>query len=126
MNLEQTKMKVQAHMIEQQANTCKCNTPPFHFADYDAVDFDTGNSIAEISLETCKHCGYIWLKYLIEDPSRSGSGRWWRVLVPASQVATITADNAKAFIQNQTEGFVGGSYFGSTGTKISGRKIEIR
>lgn len=90
------------------------------------MDFDTGNSIAEISLQTCKHCGNVWLKYLIEDPSRSGSRRWWRVLVPASQVPGITADNAKAFIQNQTECSVGGSYFGSTGSKISGRKIEIR
>ncbi|HOY70220.1 MAG TPA: hypothetical protein PL131_11260 [Methylotenera sp.] len=113
-------------MIKHQSTLCKCNIPPFHYADYDSVDFDTGNSIAEISLQNCKHCGNIWLKYLIEDPSRSGSGRWWRVLVPASQVASITADNAKAFIENQTEGIVGGSYFGSTGMKISGRKIEIR
>lgn len=59
------------------------------------------------------------LKYLIEEPHISRSGHWWRVLVPANEVANINASNAKAFIDNQTEGFAGGSYFESTGFKYS-------
>jgi hypothetical protein len=99
--------------------SCKCQAPPFHFADYDIVELGEDLHGAEASLWTCKLCGATWLKYLIEEPHFSQSGRWWRVVVPSEKQTTMTALSAKAFVQQQQEGFAGGSYFRSTGHKVS-------
>jgi hypothetical protein len=98
---------------------CKCHSPPFHFADYETVELGEDSHGAEVSLSTCRRCGLVWLNYLVEEPHYSRSGRWWRVAVPREQRIAISAKTAREFIQQQDEGFVGGSYFESTGRKVS-------
>jgi hypothetical protein len=103
------------------ASPCKCRTPPFGHTDYEIAELGEDATYGEVSLETCKHCGSIWLHYLVEDPGRTAAGRWWRVAVPANQLTSISVDGARKFIQEQTEGFLGGSYFRSSGQAFSGR-----
>lgn len=98
---------------------CVCRTPPFHYTLYDTVELGEDARGAEVSLSTCKSCGQAWLRYLIEEPHYSRSGRWWQVAVPTDRAAAVTAAMAREFIEAQGEGFVGGSYFNSTGRSVA-------
>ena len=102
------------------SNDCACHVPPFRFTDYETVDLGADPRGAEVSLETCRRCGQVWLKYLIEEPHYSRSGRWWRATVPPERRGEIGAANARAFVEAQPAGFVGGSFFDSTGKSVSG------
>ena len=53
---------------------CKCKKPPFHYLDYEVVCIGENNQ-AEASIETCKACRTVWLKFLIEEPHYLNSGR---------------------------------------------------
>lgn len=104
---------------------CRCQSPPFLYTDYTTIDLGEDSHGAEVSLSTCTRCGLIWLKYLIEEPHYSKSGRWWRVIVSPEQQSSIVADGARSFIEQQKEGFAGGSFFDSTGDRIYA-PIKIR
>jgi hypothetical protein len=106
---------------QRATSLCKCRTPPFLYSDYEVATLGEDATFGEVSLETCKQCGSVWLKYLIEDPGRTAAGRWWRVLVPNSQPVAISVDNAREFVRAQTGGFLGGSYFQSSGQVFNGR-----
>jgi len=98
---------------------CKCQEPPFNFADYETIELGEDSDGAEVSLSTCKQCQLVWLKYLIEEPQYSRSGRWWRVAVLPDHVNHLNVDTARDFIQQQPDGFVGGSYFESLGMRVT-------
>ena len=99
---------------------CTCSFPPFRYTDFETVELGADRHGAGVSLETCRRCARVWLKYLIEEPHQSRSGRWWRVVVPPERRDPITAASARTFIEAQQEGFVGGSCFDSTGKIVSG------
>jgi hypothetical protein len=104
--------------------SCRCTTPPFSASEFATRELGTDAEGAEVSIDTCRHCGRDWLRYLVEEPHHSRSGRWWRVAVPASMAPTLRAAQARGYIQLQVDGFVGGSYFDSAGRAITG-PIEI-
>ncbi|MBN2835218.1 MAG: hypothetical protein JXR48_09655 [Candidatus Delongbacteria bacterium] len=89
---------------------CKCKKPPFHYLDYDIVVLGE-NNLGEATLQTCKKCGAIWLKFLIEEPHYTNSGRWWRVQVSPNEMVSLTIDSAINYIEIQSECFVGGSFY---------------
>lgn len=94
-----------------------CQTPPFHYSNYNERALGEDEHGAEVSIATCMHCGTSWLRYFVEYPSFSRSGRWWKVAMSPEQATAISPHSAKAFIEAQSEAFVGGSYFNSTGFK---------
>lgn len=100
--------------------TCKCHQPPFHFSDFERMELGEDAFGAEVSLATCKQCGVAWLRYLIEEPHYSRSGRWWRVMLQPEMRNAISAANAKAFIEQQAHVFAGGSFFNSAGHSVDG------
>lgn len=98
---------------------CRCMTPPFHFSDFTSVEVGidrTKSRFGEVTLETCKHCGTVWLRYFVEYEYRSGSGRWYRGQIDTPLAAKLTPENAVAILEALPEYFYGGSYFGSTGS----------
>jgi hypothetical protein len=100
------------------SSPCICGHPPFHFSDYESRELgedSASEDVTTVSIEKCKHCGRYWLRYLLEQPEFSKSGRWWRVPIDSSNAETIEADDARSYIEQQVEGFVGGSYFESRG-----------
>lgn len=99
----------------QIASNCVCSKPPFHFKSFDTESIGEDSLGAEITIDTCKKCGQSWLKLLIEQPHHSRSGRWWRVAVSAENSKTLVVANIRAFIEQQTECFVGGSFYESSG-----------
>ncbi|MBI5722621.1 MAG: hypothetical protein HZA50_01590 [Planctomycetes bacterium] len=68
-------------------------------------------------METCIRCGARWLKYLIEEPHYTRSGRWWRVPLTGADLPEIGMDNIRQYIEKQPWCFVGGSFFNSTGAR---------
>ncbi|HEU4558400.1 MAG TPA: hypothetical protein VFS20_11145 [Longimicrobium sp.] len=103
-----------------EGDRCTCLTPPFWFEDFERTDLGEDASGAEVALETCKVCGRIWLKYLIEEPHYSRSARWWRAAVPEEELSQLSAASAREFIERQASCFVGGSGFGSSGRETLG------
>lgn len=99
---------------------CDCSTPPFRADRFEATELGMDDRYAEIAIETCRTCGRPWLRYRIEDEFRSRSGRWWRVPVPPSERDGMTAANARAFLERQRWGFLGGSHFESSGREWTG------
>ena len=98
---------------------CSCRRPPFQYTDYDTEHSGEDNHGADIAVSTCKACGSVWLKYLVEEPHHSRSGRWWRVELPADAAKGVSAASARGLIECSAEGFAGGSYYDSQGHAIS-------
>jgi hypothetical protein len=103
---------------------CKCHNPPFSFFNYEITELGEDIHGAEVSLQRCKLCSQVWLKYLVEEPHLSRSGRWWRVAVSQVQLGSDFRNIARELIQQQMQCFVGGSFFNSTG-KVSDAPIVI-
>ena len=103
---------------------CRCTAPPFDFLDYDSellgVD-ETNGRFGEVSVETCKACGAKWLRYFVEYEAFSESGRWYRGLVTAESLRSLTPELAVALLESLPWYFYGGSYFRTTGRKGLGR-----
>ncbi|MBI5513831.1 MAG: hypothetical protein HY909_08690 [Deltaproteobacteria bacterium] len=97
---------------------CRCLHPPFHHSDYTEtwVGVDpTHGRYGEVTLETCRHCGRVWLRYLVEYEAFKGSGRWYRALLPPAERADLHPTGAVALLERLEPRFAGGSYFASAG-----------
>lgn len=98
-------------------------TPPFNYQDYDSellgIDETNGRS-GEVTIETCKACGRMWLCYFVEYESFSQSGRWYRGLVTPEMVESLRPEQAAELLASLPWRSSGGSYFRSNGKKGSG------
>ncbi len=101
-------------------------TPPFWYRDYDSrplgVDMTKGRH-GEVSVETCKACGQMWLRYFVEYEFFSESGRWYRGPVTPKMVASLRPEQAPELLASLPWHFYGGSYFRSQGRKRAGPVI---
>ena len=109
------------------ADSCPvCGEPPFHHADFDSrhlgVDED-GGRFGEVSLERCRSCGRLWLRYLVEVEGFTSSGRWYRGAISEAEAEAITPADAIDYLGRLEWHFLGGSYYRSAGMKGTG---EIR
>jgi hypothetical protein len=111
--------------ISAMSEACACRRPPFRFQDYDTVLLGEDKHGAEVSVSLCRYCGATWLKYLIEEPHYSRSGRWWRVEIPAQGRKEVSAETAREWVEQSAEGFAGGSFFDSQGHAIAA-PIKLR
>ena len=98
---------------------CACKEPTFHFTDDQTVELGEDSHGAAISLSTCRHCGDLWLTYLIEWPHYSRSGRWWRVKVSPGEKQSVSIATARELIERAAGGFAGGSFFDSPGHPVT-------
>jgi hypothetical protein len=101
---------------------CLCMTPPFVFLDYEfellGLD-ETNGRFGEVSLQTCKACGRQWLHYFFEYEVFLKSGRWFRGLVPAEQLVSLSPESAVELLESLPRYFYSGSYFETTGRQGS-------
>lgn len=107
--------------------SCKCMTPPLHYQD---VEQDAAGDLfqedrwgGEITVERCKSCGTKWIRYFIEYPAFTSSGRWCRAPVTDEVLRNLSADEVLAYIVNQPLYLYGGSFFGSSG-KVGTRPVN--
>jgi len=97
--------------------SCKCMKHPFHFDNFDCIDLGEDKWGAEVSLLTCNKCRSVWLKYLIEEPHHTKSGRWWRVKFDYPTAKEFNFNAARQYIEQQHWCFRGGSFFTSDGAR---------
>ncbi len=93
---------------------CLCCKAPVNHKDYISHFLgtdETDGRFARVSLETCRHCGVLWLVYGFEIEGISQSGRWFRCPVTAENMQNLSADNALSFLENSDQTYCGGSYF---------------
>ncbi len=97
---------------------CSCMNPPFDYRDFIATEVGvdmTEGRYADVTIETCRHCGSVWLRYLVEYEFFSQSGRWYRGLITADVADSVTPETAAKILEDLPWRFGGGSYFNSFG-----------
>lgn len=102
---------------------CKCQTPPFHYTDYETIDLgidEQDGRYGEVSIEKCKVCGSTWLRYFVEYEAFNRSGRWYRGALPEKMIQGVTPENAAQILATLEPRYAGGSYFDSTGFLSTG------
>jgi hypothetical protein len=98
-------------------------TPPFDYRDFETASLgvdETNGRYGEVTVETCKACGSMWLRYFVEYEFFSESGRWYRGPVTAEIVESLKPEQAPALLSSLPWYFYGGSYFRTLGRKGSG------
>lgn len=94
-------------------------TLPLDYRDFErdstVEDFPDDRWGGEITVERCRRCGTLWLRYFIEHPNFTASGRWCRAPVTGQDLRTLTSDSVLAYLATQPFYIYGGSFFGSTG-----------
>ena len=101
-------------------NKCLCDTPPFNYMNYLITELGIDKFGGEVSIEKCNKCNSKWVKYLIEEPHYSQSGRWWRAKITNY---SINLDNSRKYIENQKQCFIGGSFYRHAGKLFIGKII---
>ena len=95
-------------------------TPPFHQSDFDTRSIgidETHLRFGEVSVDTCRACGAMWLRYSVEYEAFTESGRWFRGLVSPEEVRSLTPERAETVLQGLAWHFRGGSYFRTSGER---------
>ena len=98
-------------------------TPPFNYQDFETASLgvdETNGRYGEVTVETCRACGSMWLRYFVEYEFFSESGRWYRGPVTAEMVESLKPERALELLSSLPLYFYGGSYFRTPGRKGSG------
>lgn len=111
-----------AFQKEQPLTRCKCEEPPFFYLDYDRTEMGMDSMLGDVATDTCKTCGRVWLKYMLDEAHYKNSGRWWRVELTDGPV---DLEKAKEYIERKDSCFVGGSFHDSTG-KFVGSPCKVK
>jgi hypothetical protein len=81
------------------------------------------DNFAVVSLLKCSVCGQQWVRYFYEVEAFTASGRWYLGAIHTEQASHLTAENAKAILDDLSWYFYGGSYYGGRSGRASGRII---
>ncbi|NND82913.1 MAG: hypothetical protein HKN50_10840 [Gammaproteobacteria bacterium] len=103
--------------------SCRCSEPPFYYKDYESKDIGVDPNdpkFGEVSMDLCRSCDKLWLKYHIEWDGYSRSGRWYRGEVTPEQAEGITPQKAAELLKMAEWHFKGGSYYKSGGIRVQG------
>lgn len=95
-------------------------TPPLRYLDYERVGLGMDKSngtYADVALETCKHCGAIWLNYHFEYEHLTASGRWYRGIISPEVAQSVTPETALGILESLPWWLFGGSYFDHAGRR---------
>ena len=102
---------------------CTCHNPPLHHTDFKRIRFvgidETKGRYGRVTIEKCKHCNSLWLKYFVEYESFSKSGRWFRGQIDKENSKKITPENSVEYLRSLAWYLYGGSYFDHNGRKGS-------
>ncbi len=99
---------------------CLCFSPPFEFKNFDERHIGTDDRYGDVSIQTCKTCGSTWLHYYQVHDSFTESGRWYHGLITKDMTRMLKLETAVPILENLEWHFIGGSYFRSTGKKVTG------
>lgn len=93
------------------------------FSSHRSVGTDeTDGRYATVSVQACRDCGTLWLRYSVEYESFSRSGRWARGPITQEEASEMTPELATAHIERDAFAY-GGSYFDGGGGWRTGRML---
>jgi hypothetical protein len=98
-------------------------TPPFNYQDFDSASLgvdETNGRYGEVTIETCRACGAMWLRYFVEYEWYSESGRWYRGLITQEMLESLKPEQVPELLSSLPRYFYGGSYFRTPGREGSG------
>lgn len=105
------------------SSNCRCELPPLDYRDFAStfvgVD-ETKGRFGEVTLERCRQCGRVWLRYEVEYEAFPQSGRWYRGLITEEQAEAVTPENAVEILQSLEGHLYGGPYFRHAGMRTTG------
>lgn len=79
---------------------------------------ETEGRFADVTLNRCRTCRRLWLRYLVEYEAFSRSGRWARGLISEGAAAAMTPEHAVDHLNGLGWYLYGGSYFdGAVGSR---------
>jgi len=81
----------------------------------------TEGRFAEVTLERCRTCERLWVRYLVEHEGFSRSGRWARGLISETTAAALKPEDAEPHLRALSSYLYGGSYFDGQWRRRSGR-----
>lgn len=113
-------------MIKIQKLGCACEKPTSTYTEFRTSELGidkTNGRFAEVSIQQCKLCQRIWIRYFVEYESFSKSGRWYKGIVSKKDRPQITPENAVEYLESLDWYIYGGSYFESTGEFGQGKLI---
>ncbi|MFN4364045.1 hypothetical protein [Chryseobacterium hispalense] len=114
-------------MIKIQKLGCACEKPTSTYTEFRSSELGidkTNGRFTEVSIQQCKLCQRIWIRYFVEYESFSKSGRWYKGIVSKKDRPQITPENAVEYLESLDWYVYGGSYFESTGEFGQG-KLDI-
>jgi len=98
---------------------CACTaTPQSNLTALKELGLD--DRFGEATILHCPVCHQIWLRYHYENEAFAKSGRWFLGAISPSQLAGLSATNARAALEKLDWYFFGGSYFEGKSGKSSG------
>ncbi|MGU3375548.1 hypothetical protein [Chryseobacterium sp. M5A1_1a] len=106
---------------------CGCEKPTSNYTEYRSSELgidQTNGRHAEVTIQQCKLCQRIWIRYFVEFEHFTKSGRWYKGIVTKKDRSQITPENAVEFLESLEWYVYGGSFFESMGTIGSG-KIRV-
>jgi hypothetical protein len=106
-----------------QMTGCACEQGTARFTQFESRNVgcdETEGRFADVTLERCKTCRRLWLRYLVEYEAFSRSGRWARGLISEADAAAITPETAVAHLNGLQWYLYGGSYFDGIPGRRSG------
>ena len=80
----------------------------------------TNGRFGNVKIEVCKKCHTSWLSYQVEYEAFSKSGRWYRGIIGAESIASMSPEEAPKYLEGLAWYFEGGSYFDSNGKLSKG------
>ncbi|ESQ73504.1 hypothetical protein [Asticcacaulis sp. AC402] len=83
-------------------------------------DDKTDGRHAEVEIKECVTCGKLWLRYAVEYPAFSYSGRWARGEITPELAAVIEPEEAADFLAKRPSIIYGGSFYGGVVSEKSG------
>jgi hypothetical protein len=87
---------------------------------YIGVD-ETDGRAADVTLERCRRCGRLWLRYFVEYEAFSRSGRWAVTPITEDAATAMTPELAAVFLDSAEWHVFGGSFWGHAGRRGRGR-----
>ncbi|MGW4369303.1 hypothetical protein ACWEKT_27030 [Nocardia takedensis] len=92
---------------------CGCVTPPFTitWGGERVFGLDNGPRFGEVTVKTCGDCATLWLEYWFDTHYPRLNIGWYRAIISADQVDSVSPDTALGFISAQPWWVYGGSYW---------------
>lgn len=113
-------------MIKMQKLGCACEKPTASYTEFrtSALGIDnTHGKNAEVSIQQCKLCQRIWIRYDFNADVTPESGKWYKGMVSKKDRPQITPENALEYLESLEWYVYGGGFFKNT-TAFGAGKID--